>query len=43
VLGREPHTPLDQAIEVTLLGLGCLAAPAGTAAPALPTSLGDRS
>ncbi len=28
VLGREPHTPLDQAVEATLVGLGCLAAPA---------------
>jgi len=24
VLGAEPHTPLDQAIEATLMGLGCL-------------------
>jgi len=24
VLGREPHTPLDEAVEATLLGLGCL-------------------
>jgi len=24
VLGEEPHTPLDQAVEATLLGLGCL-------------------
>ena len=24
VLGHEPHTPLDQAIEATLIGLGCL-------------------
>ena len=23
-LGREPHTPLDQAVEATLLGLGCV-------------------
>ncbi|KQU76977.1 hypothetical protein ASE08_11360 [Rhizobacter sp. Root16D2] len=32
VLGREPHTPLDEAIEATLVGLGCLDArrqPAG--------------
>jgi nucleoside-diphosphate-sugar epimerase len=29
VLGREPHTPLDQAVEATLAGQGCL-----TAAPA---------
>ena len=26
VLGAEPHTPLDQAVETTLVGLGCLAA-----------------
>ncbi|POR50169.1 nucleoside-diphosphate-sugar epimerase [Paraburkholderia eburnea] len=25
-LGREPHTPLDAAVEATLLGLGCLPA-----------------
>jgi nucleoside-diphosphate-sugar epimerase len=24
VLGREPHTPLDEAVEATLLGLGCV-------------------
>jgi nucleoside-diphosphate-sugar epimerase len=24
VLGREPHTPLDEAVEATLVGLGCL-------------------
>ena len=23
-LGEEPHTPLDQAVEATLVGLGCL-------------------
>jgi nucleoside-diphosphate-sugar epimerase len=23
-LGREPHTPLDEAVEATLVGLGCL-------------------
>jgi nucleoside-diphosphate-sugar epimerase len=27
VLGREPHTPLDEAVEATLLGLGCIDAP----------------
>jgi nucleoside-diphosphate-sugar epimerase len=27
VLGREPHTPLDEAIEATLAGLGCLKGP----------------
>jgi nucleoside-diphosphate-sugar epimerase len=26
VLGREPHTPLEKAVEVTLIGLGCLTA-----------------
>ena len=25
-LGREPHTPLDEAVEATLMGLGCLGA-----------------
>jgi nucleoside-diphosphate-sugar epimerase len=24
VLGREPHTPLDEAVAATLSGLGCL-------------------
>jgi nucleoside-diphosphate-sugar epimerase len=24
VLGAEPHTPLEQAVEATLQGLGCL-------------------
>jgi len=24
VLGQEPHTPLDQALEATLIGLGCI-------------------
>jgi hypothetical protein len=24
VIGAEPHTPLDQAVEATLMGLGCL-------------------
>ena len=32
VLGHEPHTPLDEAIEATLLGLGCL--PRAAASPA---------
>ena len=27
VLGKEAHTPLDQAVEATLAGLGCLPAP----------------
>lgn len=35
-LGREPHTPLDVAVEATLAGLGCLGSPAG-AAPVLQT------
>ena len=29
-LGREPHTPLDEALEETLVGLGCLTAPEGS-------------
>jgi nucleoside-diphosphate-sugar epimerase len=32
VLGREPHTPLDEAIETTLAGLGCLGGGADGAA-----------
>lgn len=32
VLGREPHTPLDEAVEATLEGLGCLAAASGRSA-----------
>ncbi|NRF65830.1 NAD(P)H-binding protein [Aquincola sp. S2] len=32
-LGREPHTPLDEAIEATLRGLGCLPAPAAALVP----------
>ncbi len=24
VLGHEPHTPLDEAVEATLAGMGCL-------------------
>ena len=31
-LGREPHTPLDEAIEATLVGLGCLTASASSEA-----------
>ena len=27
-LGREPHTPLDEALEATLVGLGCFGASA---------------
>lgn len=30
VLGHEPHTPLDQAVEATLEGMGCLAANCST-------------
>ena len=26
ILGREPHTALDEAVEATLVGLGCLPA-----------------
>jgi nucleoside-diphosphate-sugar epimerase len=24
ILGSEPHTPLDEAVEATLVGIGCL-------------------
>jgi nucleoside-diphosphate-sugar epimerase len=34
-LGQEPHTPLDEALEATLTGLGCLTASAGTEAGVL--------
>jgi nucleoside-diphosphate-sugar epimerase len=34
-LGREPHTPLDEAIEATLVGLGCLTASASSEARVL--------
>ncbi len=34
VLGREPHTPLDQAVRETLEALGCLPAPAEGLVPA---------
>jgi nucleoside-diphosphate-sugar epimerase len=33
-VGQEPHTPLDEAIEATLVGLGCLAVSSRTGAPA---------
>ncbi|MEO7497107.1 MAG: SDR family oxidoreductase [Massilia sp.] len=33
-LGSEPHTPLDQAVRLTLEGLGCLEAEEGCALPA---------
>ena len=33
--GREPHTPLEQAVEATLAGLGCLES--GPAAPCTPS------
>lgn len=31
VLGREPHTPLDDALQVTLAGIGCLPTPSAPA------------
>tara|TARA_R110000868_G_scaffold10429_6_gene51243 strand:+ start:1293 stop:2327 length:1035 start_codon:yes stop_codon:yes gene_type:complete len=34
-LGAEPHTPLDQALRVTLTGLGCLPTTQSNRAPAL--------
>jgi nucleoside-diphosphate-sugar epimerase len=37
VLGREPHTPMDEAVEATLLGQGCIDAPApNVSAPTRP-------
>jgi nucleoside-diphosphate-sugar epimerase len=33
VLGREPHTPLHEAVEATLLGLGSITLPGGAGAP----------
>ena len=33
LLGAEPHTPLDAAVEATLVGLGCLPATSGLATP----------
>ena len=39
VLGEEPHTPLDAAVQATLLGLGCLpGAKAPLTAPGNPQS-----
>jgi nucleoside-diphosphate-sugar epimerase len=40
-LGEEPHTPLDEAVEATLVGLGCLPAAASVPLahpPSTPTS-----
>jgi nucleoside-diphosphate-sugar epimerase len=34
-LGQEPHTPLDEAVEATLVGLGCLTASTRSEARAL--------
>lgn len=33
LLGAEPHTPLDAAVEETLVGLGCLPSPIGLLVP----------
>ncbi|HCX82006.1 MAG: hypothetical protein A3E00_02580 [Curvibacter sp. RIFCSPHIGHO2_12_FULL_63_18] len=33
-LGHEPHTPLDEAVEAALVGMGCLPAPAHVSIPA---------
>ena len=33
-LGHEPHTPLDEAVEAALVGMGCLPAPAHVPTPA---------
>jgi nucleoside-diphosphate-sugar epimerase len=40
VLGCEPHTPLDEAVEATLVGLGCLAA-SNRAATGSARSMGE--
>jgi len=39
-LGREPHTPLDAAVEAALVGMGCLPAGAFSGSPvsSLPTA-----
>ncbi len=37
VLGREPHTPLDEAVRATLEGIGCVAAPSRDARVAAVT------
>lgn len=42
-LGHEPHTPLDQAVEATLRGLGCLPAAATPKGTAAPLAIIDRS
>jgi len=34
-LGKEPHTPLDEALEATLVGLGCFTAPSSSEARVL--------
>jgi nucleoside-diphosphate-sugar epimerase len=34
-LGNEPHTPLNEAVEATLIGLGCLTASADSESRAL--------
>jgi nucleoside-diphosphate-sugar epimerase len=34
-LGQEPHTPLDEALEATLFGLGCFTASADSEARVL--------
>jgi nucleoside-diphosphate-sugar epimerase len=34
-LGQEPHTPSDEALEATLVGLGCFSAFASSEARAL--------
>ncbi|MBL8279357.1 MAG: NAD(P)H-binding protein [Pelomonas sp.] len=38
VLGREPHTPLDEAVEAALQGLGCLPAAVHEVAGARPST-----
>ncbi|MNJ78647.1 hypothetical protein D3C77_764500 [compost metagenome] len=38
VLGHEPHTPLDEAVQAALEGMGCIApAPSSARASGVPT------
>jgi nucleoside-diphosphate-sugar epimerase len=42
-LGQEPHTPLDEAVEATLIGLGCFTANAEARAARLGVAQQDRA
>lgn len=43
VLGREPHTPLDEAVEASLIGLGCLGSGEPTSMRGVGLRPADRS